>query len=191
MKDKITREELGSRIVKASRITGEFLLRSGATSNVYFDKYRFESDPELLWNITAHLAELIPEGTERLVGLEMGGIPLATALSLHTGIAAGFCRKRAKEYGTQLQLEGGVGKGEKVAIIEDVVTSGGAAIEAVEVMRDPEMNIEIMGLLCVVDREAGAKSQLWELGIDFKPLFTWTELDEYIEQHQKMDQRPK
>ena len=182
MTEKISRDKLASKIVKASRITGEFLLRSGATSNVYFDKYRFESDPELLRNITEHLAELIPAGTQRLVGLEMGGIPLATALSLHTGIAAGFCRKRAKEYGTQLQLEGGISRGEKVTIIEDVVTSGGAAIEAVQVMRDPGMNIEILGLICVVDREAGAIVKFKELGIDFKPLFKWTELDSYIEQ---------
>lgn len=182
MKEKIPRDELATRIVKASRITGEFLLRSGVTSNVYFDKYRFESDPDLLWNIAAHMAENIPSGTERLVGLEMGGIPLATALSLHTGIGAGFCRKRAKEYGTMLQLEGGIRKGEKVIIIEDVITSGGAVIEAVEVMRDPELNIEIMGLLCVVDREAGAKDRFRELGVEFRPLFTWTELDKFIEE---------
>ncbi len=180
MTEKISRDELASRIVKASRITGEFLLRSGATSNVYFDKYRFESDPDLLKNIAMHLAELVPEGTGRLIGLEMGGIPLATALSLHTGIKAGFCRKRAKEYGTRLQLEGGITKGEKVTIIEDVITSGGAAVEAIEVLRDPELDIEILGLISVVDREAGAVEKFKGMGIDFKPLFTWTELDRFV-----------
>jgi orotate phosphoribosyltransferase len=172
----MTYEELGRRIVEVSRITGTFTLRSGATSNVYFDKYRFEADPELLSEIAAHLAGLVPEGTERLIGLEMGGIPLATALSLETGASLGFCRKKPKEYGTCQQIEGGVRAGEKVTIVEDVITSGGAAIEAVGALRDA--GCEILALLCVVDRESGASDRFGELGVDFRPLFTWSKLDE-------------
>ena len=175
MPEKLTSDELAKRIVEAARITGTFVLRSGATSDVYFDKYRFESDPELLREIAAHLADLIPEGTQRLIGLEMGGIPLATALSIETGIKAGYCRKKAKEYGTALQVEGGVERGESVTIIEDVITSGGAAIDAIHALR--AMDITILGLICVVDREAGAAEKFQELKVDFRPLFKRSVLD--------------
>jgi orotate phosphoribosyltransferase len=175
----ITREDLGRQIVKVARITGTFLLRSGATSSVYFDKYRFEANPEILNGIAQHLAELIPDGTTRLIGLEMGGIPLATALSLQTGLKLGFCRKKPKEYGTRLQLEGGLESVEKVTIIEDVIASGGAAIDAINVLR--EQGHHILCLIGVVDREAGGAEKFREMGVDFRPLFTWTELDRYLE----------
>lgn len=175
MAARMTREELARRIVSVSRITGTFKLRSGATSDVYFDKYRFEAEPDLLKAIVEYLAQLVPEGTQRVIGLEMGGIPLATALSLRTGLALGFCRKKAKEYGTCQQIEGGVQAGERVTIVEDVITSGGAAIDAVRALR--EAGVEILALVCVVDREAGAGERFKELGVDFRPLFTWTEID--------------
>ena len=82
-----------------SRLTGTFKLRSGQVSNQYFDKYLFESNPALL-EIAKQLKELIPPETEVLAGLEMGGIPVATALSLQTGIPVVFVRKEAKKYGT-------------------------------------------------------------------------------------------
>ncbi len=168
-------QSLGKRIVEVSRITGEFQLRSGTTSTVYFDKYRFEADPDLLRAIAEQMAMLVPDGTERVIGLEMGGIPLATALSLHMNVKLGLCRKEAKEYGTLLQIEGGIEKGEKVTIVEDVITTGGAAIEAVKVLR--ETGCEILALLCVLDREAGARDNFEQLGVDFRPLFTWSKLD--------------
>lgn len=178
MTEKISRDKLAEKIVDAARITGEFVLRSGAVSNVYFDKYRFESDPDLLKQIAKHQADLIPDGTERLIGLEMGGIPLVTALSLETGIKSGFCRKTAKEYGTALQVEGGVGPGEKVTIIEDVITSGGAAIEAVHALR--KLGVEILGLICVVNREAGGEEKFVELKVPFQALFVRSELDAVV-----------
>ena len=171
-----TYESLGRRIVTASRITGEFKLRSGATSGVYFDKYRFEAEPDLLSEIAARMEPLIPDGTERLIGLEMGGIPLATALSLRSGLKLGFCRKKAKEYGTRLQVEGGVESGEKVTVVEDVITSGGAAHDAIRVLR--EAGCEILAILCVVDREAGAGEKFRESNVDFRPLYKWSRLEE-------------
>ncbi|HDS30004.1 MAG TPA: orotate phosphoribosyltransferase [Firmicutes bacterium] len=172
---KFTYEQLGAEIYNISRITGTFQLRSGATSTVYFDKYRFESDPSVLQSIAEHLAKLIPEGTDRLIGLEMGGIPLATATGLLTGTKLGFCRKKAKEYGTMLQVEGGIEKGEKITIIEDVVTSGGAAVDAINALR--ESGCEILALVCVIDREAGAGEKFQSMGVDFRALFTWSILD--------------
>ena len=119
------RAELATRIAAASRLTGNFRLRSGATATEYFDKYRFEADPALLAAIAEALAPMIPAGTTALAGLELGGIPVATALSLRTGLPARFVRKRAKDYGTCRLAEGGDVAGERLLVVEDVVTSGG------------------------------------------------------------------
>src|SRR5687768_13269484 len=125
---KMNAQELGRRIYQSAYITGDFLLRSGKRSHEYFDKYRFESNPELLREIAKHLAPLVPSGTEYLAGLEMGGIPIATALSLETGIPAVFVRKEAKAYGTCKFAEGAEIQGKRLCIIEDVITSGGQVL---------------------------------------------------------------
>lgn len=76
------RAELARRIADASTLKGEFTLRSGQVSNLYFDKYRFEGTPALLKPLARAMAELVPDGTEILAGLELGGVPLVTAISL-------------------------------------------------------------------------------------------------------------
>ncbi len=91
---------LGTQIGARCRLNGEFTLRSGLVSTTYFDKYLFESDPILLKDIAHHAAALVPSNTEILAGLELGGVPVATALSLTTGLPAVFVRKRPKSYGT-------------------------------------------------------------------------------------------
>jgi orotate phosphoribosyltransferase len=113
-----------------SRLTGKFKLRSGQISEEYFDKYRFESDPKLLRRVALRMLPLIPEGAEVLAGLELGGVPIATAMSLEGGLPAVFVRKKAKEYGTCRAVEGGEVHGRKVVIIEDVITTGGAVFDA-------------------------------------------------------------
>lgn len=92
--------ELGDRIYERARLTGEFRLRSGATSSEYFDKYLFESDPRLLREIAEELVGLLPAGVEVLAGLELGGVPLAVAVSQASGLPTVFVRKTAKTYGT-------------------------------------------------------------------------------------------
>jgi orotate phosphoribosyltransferase len=100
-----TRTDLARAVYDSAHLTGEFLLRSGATSTEYFDKYQFESDPRLLRRIAEALAELVPDGVDALAGLELGGVPLATALSQVTGLPTLFVRKAAKPYGTALGAE--------------------------------------------------------------------------------------
>ena len=112
------KSDLAAAINDAAHLTGSFLLRSGATASEYFDKYRFEARPDLLAQVAAELAPLVPDDTEVLAGLELGGVPIATALSLHTGIPAAFVRKRAKEYGTQRLVEGAEVSGRRVLIVE-------------------------------------------------------------------------
>ena len=90
------RQELATRINDVCRLTGRFELRSGQVSDQYFDKYLFEADPVLLGAVADLAARLIPDGTEVLAGLELGGVPVATALSLVTGLPVAFVRKAAK-----------------------------------------------------------------------------------------------
>jgi orotate phosphoribosyltransferase len=121
----MNREHLGAAIASVATLRGEFILRSGNTASEYFDKYRFDSEPSLLRAIAEHLAPLIPPATDALAGLELGGVPIATALALHTGLRTVFVRKHAKEYGTCQLAEGTEVAGLRLLIVEDVVTSGG------------------------------------------------------------------
>ena len=129
------RTELARSIYRVSHLTGEFTLRSGAVSHEYFDKYRFESDPQLLLAIAGAMPAIVPDDVEALAGLELGGVPLATVLSQVTGLPALFVRKEAKTYGTCKLAEGGELEGRRLLVVEDVVTSGGAVLDAARELR--------------------------------------------------------
>jgi orotate phosphoribosyltransferase len=166
--------ELGETIYARARVTGEFRLRSGAMSNEYFDKYLFESDPHLLREIAEALVDLLPDGVDVLAGLELGGVPLAVVASQVSGLPVVFVRKEAKSYGTCRLAEGGEIVGRQVAVIEDVVTSGGQVVESSRQLRDREA--EIAAVLCVIDREAGGRENLAAEGLDLRALFTMSQL---------------
>lgn len=170
----LNRAELAQRIFDVAHITGTFTLRSGAVSDEYFDKYLFESDPDLLRNIAEALAPLVPEGAEALAGLELGGVPLAVALSQRTGLPALFVRKEAKTYGTCRLAEGGELDGRRVTVVEDVVTSGGQVVMSCGDLRDRGALIE--HALCVIDREAGGAAALAHIGVELRPLYRMSEL---------------
>jgi orotate phosphoribosyltransferase len=172
----MNRTQLAGKIHKASRLTGTFLLRGGQTSNEYFDKYLFEADPALLSEIASHMDSLIPVETQVLAGLEMGGIPVATALSLNTGIKVCFVRKKAKEYGTCKLAEGADVQGRKVCIVEDVVTTGGAILDAARELR--KLGAKVENVLCVIERNPAGRENLKAEGMELLPLFTMEELKE-------------
>ena len=96
----INRDQLAIRVFEVSNLKSEFRLCSRQTSNDYFDKYLFETDPVLLRAIIEEMSELVPKAVEGLAGLKMGGIPIATMLSQVTGIPALFIREKPKTYGT-------------------------------------------------------------------------------------------
>lgn len=172
----MTKQELGKRIYSTAYITGNFTLRSGAVSNEYFDKYLFESEPELLEEIANQMSLLVPNKEILLAGLEMGGIPLAAALSLKTRNKVVFVRKKAKEYGTMKLAEGADIAGKELIVIEDVITSGGQVIISTEDLR--KRGAIINTALCVIDRQSGGKEKLKEAGIELTSLFTMSELKE-------------
>lgn len=175
MTSKDTREELARRIYEVSNLRGEFLLRSGVVADRYFDKYRFEADPVLLARIAVAMRPLVPSNVDALAGLEMGGIPVVTALSREAGIPALFVRKQAKEYGTRRLAEGGEIRGRTLLVVEDVVTSGGQILLSSEDLRGLGATVE--RAVCVIDRESGGREKLAAGGIALEALFTMSELE--------------
>jgi orotate phosphoribosyltransferase len=173
----VNRDELARGLRDAAYLEGDFLLRSGRRSKYYLDKYRFETRPDLLGPlgtaIAAAVAEHEPDAV-RIAGPELGAVALAAAASLAGGLPFLIVRKEAKGYGTSNQLEGVYESGECVCLVEDVVTSGGAAIEAVQVLR--AAGLRVSNAVCVVDREEGGVDELARHAVRLRPLFTASEL---------------
>jgi orotate phosphoribosyltransferase len=173
----VTDEELRSALREHAYLEGDFVLRSGRRSRYYLDKYRFETRPDLLealaQRIAAGVAEAEPEA-DRLAGPELGAVALAAAASLASRLPFLIVRKAAKEYGTGNRLEGAYERGDTVCLIEDVVTSGGAAVEAVEALR--EAGLVCRTAVCVVDREEGGTDALARVAVRLRPLFRATEV---------------
>ncbi|GIP39106.1 orotate phosphoribosyltransferase [Paenibacillus sp. J31TS4] len=170
----MNKEELARRIYELSHLQGEFELRSGLVSSEYFDKYLFEADPAALQRIAERLTEIVPEGTEVLAGLEMGGIPVVTALSLASGVPAAFVRKKAKAYGTCKIAEGAPVAGKRVCIVEDVVTTGGQVLLSAEDLRRAGAVVE--DVLCVIERLPEGREKLKAAGLTLHSLYRMEEL---------------
>ena len=174
----MNKSEIARAIYNVSHITGEFKLRSGIVSNEYFDKYLFEAEPELIVEIARIMIPLIPFETEVIAGLEMGGIPVSTALSIKSGIKSAFVRKNAKEYGTCKLAEGSNVSNKHVCIVEDVVTTGGQIIESVRELR--QLGAIIDTVLCVILRDEKAIDILAKEGLKLIPAFTMDFIKEQI-----------
>jgi orotate phosphoribosyltransferase len=173
----VDRADLSAALREHAYLEGDFVLRSGRRSRYYLDKYRFETRPDVLGPlgelIATTVAEHEPEAA-RLAGPELGAVALAAAASLASGLPFLIVRKEAKEYGTANRLEGVFEPGERMCLVEDVVTSAGAAIEAVEALR--EAGLEVGTAVCVVDREEGGADALARVGVRLRPLFRASEL---------------
>jgi orotate phosphoribosyltransferase len=168
------RARLAQAIYDAAHLTGTFTLRSGVVSNEYFDKYMFESDPALLRDVAAACLPLVPPGIDALAGLELGGVPLATMMSQLNGLPTRFVRKEAKTYGTCRLAEGGELDGRRLCIVEDVVTSGGAILDAASELR--ERGAVLGPVVCVIDRESGGVENLAAADLELHALFRMSEL---------------
>jgi orotate phosphoribosyltransferase len=173
----VTRDQLAGALRDAAYLEGDFVLRSGRRSKYYLDKYRFETRPDLLAPLGRAIAEAVrehdPEAT-RLAGPELGAVALAAAASLESGLPFLIVRKEAKDYGTSKRLEGVFEPGERVCLIEDVVTTGGAALEAVQALRDA--GLQVSSAICVVDREEGGIDTFARQAVRLRPLYRSSEL---------------
>jgi orotate phosphoribosyltransferase len=173
----VTATELATALREHAYLEGDFVLRSGRRSRYYLDKYRFETRPDLLRplgeKLAAAVAEHAPEAT-RIAGPELGAVVLAAAASLAGGLPFLIVRKEAKAYGTGNRLEGRFEPGEEVCLVEDIVTSGGAAVSAVDAVR--EAGLVCRKAVCVVDREEGGADALARHAVRLWPLFRASEL---------------
>jgi orotate phosphoribosyltransferase len=165
-------DELGRALKEHAYLEGDFLLRSGKRSKYYLDKYRFETRPDLLQPLGERIAavarEHAPDAT-LLAGPELGAVALAAAASLAGGLPFLIVRKAAKDYGTTKRIEGLYSEGDCVCLVEDVVTSGGALLESVEVLR--AAGLVVHTAICIVDREEGGADALARHAVRLRPLF--------------------
>ena len=173
----MTHEELGALLVDRALLEGDFVLRSGRRSSWYLDKYRFETEPEILRALGVRLADATQEhepGAVRLAGPALGAVALAASAAMASDLPFIIVRGETKEYGTAKRIEGPFERGELVCLIEDVVTSGGALAEAVSALRDE--GLVVRNAVCVVDREEGGSDALARLGVRLRTLFRASEL---------------
>jgi orotate phosphoribosyltransferase len=173
----VTREELIEALRGHALLEGDFVLRSGRRSRYYLDKYRFETIPELLRPLGELIATEVraaePDAV-RLGAPELGAVALAAAASLASELPFVIVRRHAKEYGTGNRIEGVHEPGDRVCLVEDVVTTGGAALDAVEALR--EAGLECRTAVCVLDREEGGVDALARRAVRLRPLFRAGEL---------------
>lgn len=169
------REALARELVRASYLKGDFVLRSGKRSNRYFDKYLFETEPALLARLGKHMAALVPKATQRLAAPELGAVLLGGAVSMETGLPLVLVRKETKGYGTAKQLEGRFEPGERVTVIEDVVTTGGDSLRSAQVLQGA--GLEVIHVVVVLDRGEGGEDNIRGAGIPYSPLFRIQDLE--------------
>ena len=170
----MTRDQLAKRIADVALLRGEFTLRSGRKSNYYLDKYRFETQPDILIELGKMFAERITPDVQRIAGPELGAVPLAAAAAMASGKPAIFVRNQKKEYGSNKQIEGVYNSGETIIIIEDIMTTGGQVVEAAKTLEAAGLKVKM--IVGVIDRLEGARQNIEAAGYVFESLFTTKDL---------------
>ena len=166
--------DLASRVREAALLEGDFVLSSGKRSSFYVDKYLFSTQPGLLRDLADALSAKLPDGVERLAGVELGAVPLVVATALVTGLPYVIVRKSAKEHGSSAgrDVEGNLESGEKVALIEDVVTTGTQALRAAESLA--REGADVVTIVAVLDRREVSEPSLG--GFPFQALLKLEDL---------------
>ncbi len=162
--------EIADKIKAAGAIKkGKFKLSNGSLTDYYVDKYVFETQPDVLEAVADEIASrLDPDEVDVIAGPELGAVPLVTAVSLRTGIPCAYIRKGQKHYGTQARIEGQIEKGQCVAIVEDVTTTGNTILETAELIE--EVGGIPTHLIVVVDRNDGAEENVADAGYELEYL---------------------
>ena len=152
---------------------GRFVLTSGAVSDYYIDIKKASTNPIILQKIAEMMSEYA-KGYDLIAGMELGAVPLVTALSLQTNIPFVIIRKEKREHGTSKRIEGLDVKGKKVLIIEDVTTSGGSVVKTIQILRENQALVD--EVVVVVDRESGAEEKLHNANVNFIPLLSVSDI---------------
>lgn len=168
------RKELARRIREAAYLEGDFTLRSGRKSKYYLDKYLFETQPDILRALGEMFRGFVQTTTTLIAGAELGGVALAAAASLASGIPFVIIRNAKKDYGTGKPYEGRLTDGDSVLVVEDIATTGGQVLEAVKFISSVGAKVE--RIVAVIDREEGARENIETAGFRFDALFTKRDL---------------
>jgi orotate phosphoribosyltransferase len=171
-------DELAQRLVAACYLKGDFVLASGRRSSYYFDKYRFETRPDLLAPVAALIAGRLGTGVDRIAGPELGAVAIATAVSLQSGVPFIIVRSEAKGYGTGHRIEGPHEPGDAVVVLEDVLTTGGSVINAAQAVA--AAGCRVARIIGVVDREEGAREAIKAAGYEMDAIFTRSQLERWM-----------
>jgi orotate phosphoribosyltransferase len=178
----VNREELAAALREHAYLEGDFVLRSGKRSRYYLDKYRFETQPEILRELGERIAAVVAEhepDAVRLAGPELGAVALTASASLASGLPFLIVRKKAKEYSTGNRVEGAFEPGETVCLVEDIVTTAGALLDAVGALR--EAGVVVRTAVCVVDRDEGGADALARHAVRLRALFSASEITQRAE----------
>jgi orotate phosphoribosyltransferase len=174
------RDRLRHMLLERSMRFGEFVLSSGATSNYYIDVRKTSLHPEGLRLISRLFWEVLKDdGVTAIGGLTMGADPLVAGVMLHSAAEGrpleGFLvRRTSKDHGLRGQVEGNLAGHKRVAILDDVITSGESSLIAAEAAES--YKAEIVRVIAVVDRAQGAQQVFQQRGYPFTSLFTIGEL---------------
>lgn len=151
---------------------GSFTLASGKSSDYYVD-IKQATRPDLLREFARRMNPHV-RGYQRIAGVELGAVPLATAVALEADLPFLIVRKRAKEHGTRRFHEGELRQGDRVVFVEDVVTTGGTLCRAVERLREEGAVVD--RAVAVVDREEGGREALAAAGVELIALLRAADL---------------
>lgn len=154
----LDRPTLCKRVKEVALLEGDFTLRSGKKSKFYFDKYLFETQPDILETMGKLIAEKLPAETTRIAGPELGAVALAAAGSLASRKPFFIVRNAKKDYGTSKTIEGKLEKGDKVVLVEDIVTTGGQVIEAIKNISDA--GAQVIKVIVALDRLEGGRENI-------------------------------
>ncbi|MDE1833746.1 MAG: orotate phosphoribosyltransferase [Candidatus Micrarchaeota archaeon] len=164
---------LKDRLVELNAIKfGKFTLTSGKESDYYVDIKIAATDPRFLDEVSTELSRKV--NAKVIAGVELGAVPLIVATALKSGLPYVIIRKEEHLHGTKSPMIGNVKHGEKVDVIEDVVTTGNSVLRAVKMLRD--MGAIVNRAVCVVDREEGGAQLLRQNGIELIPLVRISEV---------------
>jgi orotate phosphoribosyltransferase len=170
----MTREDLAKRISEVALLRGEFTLRSGRKSNFYLDKYLFETQPDILKELGTMFAQKVTSNIDRIAGAELGAVALAAVTAMACGKPFVIIRNQKKDYGTSKLVEGTLKPGDRVLIVEDVLTTGGQVLEAAKSLEEAGAKVE--RIVAVIDRLEGARANIEGAGYTFESLFTTKDL---------------
>ncbi len=165
---------LAQRVKAVALLEGDFTLRSGRKSKFYFDKYLFETQPDILETLGAEIARRIPPGVTRIAAPELGAVALGAAASLASRLPFFIVRNAKKDYGTAKQVEGKIDPGDTVVLVEDIITSGGQVLEAARLLT--AMNVKIAKVIVALDRMEGGRETIETAGYQVDPILTKADL---------------